>query len=333
MVTERTQRAWLQKELERSVNIWVIGSAAQMDEHAEALKKSNRAVLMGHKDGGCCVFYSFRYGRFTMNPGEDIHRMKNEILLECDTLKFLVPSEREHYLSFFAVFFAGEYDDILKIVKPSDIVLDAGAHMGFFSVSASKRARRVISVEPVQLHYTYLTRNITMNNIRNIVPVNVALSGYAGHSCIREHGTSSKLSSAGKNVEITTPVTLLKRLPCSRVDIIKMDIEGEETEALSSFPLEPVRGIVVEAHGKENENCVVELLEKENFSVSYWKYSPKRKIMVSVKNLDDLIRWEFRLKAPLFWLGFTQIMTKSCTLFQNSNNSNLKTIIGMKKNV
>jgi FkbM family methyltransferase len=54
-------------------------------------------------------------------------------------------------------------------------VVDAGAHVGLFSLAASTFAKEVISLEPHPVNFKLLQLNLEINNTRNIISINKAL--------------------------------------------------------------------------------------------------------------------------------------------------------------
>jgi len=62
-------------------------------------------------------------------------------------------------------------------IERNDIVLDCGAHVGFYSLVMSKLASKVYAFEPIPRIYNILYKNISLWNKQNIiVPINKALS-------------------------------------------------------------------------------------------------------------------------------------------------------------
>jgi FkbM family methyltransferase len=127
-------------------------------------------------------------------------------------------------------------------VRPGDIVLDCGAHVGVFTHTALMRgAGKVVAIEPDPTNLECLRRNFP-KEIRAgrvvIYPKAVwsketvlNLSLGVGNS-----GENSAVLARGGSVE-QVPATTLDRitreLNLARVDFIKMDIEGAEREALA----------------------------------------------------------------------------------------------------
>src|SRR5579885_1432959 len=105
-------------------------------------------------------------------------KVREELLLKYKGLKFIVPKETECFWPYYGICFVGEYDYLLDNITKGDIVLDAGANVGIFSILASRKAHKVIAIEPDPENYGYLLKNIEANHAENIIPVNIALSDY-----------------------------------------------------------------------------------------------------------------------------------------------------------
>jgi FkbM family methyltransferase len=54
-------------------------------------------------------------------------------------------------------------------------VVDAGAHVGLFSLVASTFAKEVITIEPHPVNFKLLQLNLEINNVKNIITINKAL--------------------------------------------------------------------------------------------------------------------------------------------------------------
>jgi len=133
-------------------------------------------------------------------------------------------------------------------IKPGDVFVDAGAHIGFHTVVAAIRTGEhgcVIAVEPDKRNYKILVKNITANKLQNVISVNAALGDYSGKAELyygREPMASSlykgmlELKRKGiekvEQVQVVTLDELLRSLGVSRVDSIKVDVEGAELSLL-----------------------------------------------------------------------------------------------------
>ena len=62
------------------------------------------------------------------------------------------------------------------------IVIDIGAHMGFFSMSLIKKTKKVIAIEPDPINFKFLSQNIASNSeFGQIEPYNLALGKKSGN--------------------------------------------------------------------------------------------------------------------------------------------------------
>ncbi|MCS7121544.1 MAG: FkbM family methyltransferase [Archaeoglobaceae archaeon] len=57
----------------------------------------------------------------------------------------------------------------------SSVVVDAGAHVGLFTIYASRKAKKVIAIEPNPKNYSLLELNIKRNNLKNVKAIKKAL--------------------------------------------------------------------------------------------------------------------------------------------------------------
>ena len=133
----------------------------------------------------------------------------------------------------FQVLFAGNYDRILDNIHDGDVVLDAGANIGCFSLLAARKvgdSGLVISVEPGSRNYRRLISNIDANGFKNVIAVRAALDRVSrGDRLFREGGVDGQFDEKGDILVRTTTITeVLKDHSIKDVACIKMDIEGAE---------------------------------------------------------------------------------------------------------
>ncbi len=133
-----------------------------------------------------------------------------------------------------------------ELLEEGMVVIDAGAHVGYFTLLAARSVGpvgRVYAFEPVPTNYDLLVRNIELNGYRNIVPVQKAISSTVGserffihpstvgHSLFPETSKSQRII----NVEVTTLDRFLEGEGWPSVHLVKMDIEGAEPAALEGM--------------------------------------------------------------------------------------------------
>lgn len=131
------------------------------------------------------------------------------------------------------------YEPILKGQKDLTI-LDIGANIGITSYYFSQFAKKIISVEPSKEHFKILTKVIEYNQLKNIEAVNKAiymneeelpLYKNTNKTMFSLHGAVHDGSEQPEMVQTTTIEKLIEKI--DKVDLMKIDIEGSETEVLS----------------------------------------------------------------------------------------------------
>ena len=161
------------------------------------------------------------------------------------------------------IFFQGDYRSLT--IRPDDIVLDAGANAGLFSIWAALRCRSVISVEPAPETFDLLKLNKRINKATNVLLINKALSDHDGYVTMGGDGATYKIEQNGAMIPSTTIDSLLAELGLS-VDVVKMDVEGAERLCLPGSYLQNVREIIVETHS--TQDSVVRILEEYGFKTT-----------------------------------------------------------------
>lgn len=148
----------------------------------------------------------------------------------------------------------GEYEPemistIEKVLTPSSIFVDIGANEGYFSILGSRlvgEAGRVLSVEPQVRLDSILKRNFQLNDARNIILINAAISDCAGDASLfispdTNTGSTalvnpSKYNVAKQAVRTMTLRQLFDQNGIAQADLVKMDIESFEYEAILGSP-------------------------------------------------------------------------------------------------
>jgi FkbM family methyltransferase len=141
------------------------------------------------------------------------------------------------------VFFKDIYEQESKI-KPGDIVLDVGAHIGCFTLKAAKEVGpegKVVSFEPSSENFRLLSMNVSSNDYSNAKLFNVAVGSEPGTAKLHlgnRRGTNSLLSDASaeqvgvEEVPIRTLDSVADELKLNKVNFMKIDVEGFELEVL-----------------------------------------------------------------------------------------------------
>lgn len=179
---------------------------------------------------------------------------------------------RSPEIGFFGEIFLDQVYEQEKEFIPQNgwTVFDIGANIGLFALRNSSRVARgkIICFEPNDLVYQALQKNIRVNKLSNVEPYPLAIGGDTGQI---EFQVSPYSSGSGSimpwRLKNSHPAKLTKVLVSSEtldffckkrninepIDLIKMDIEGAEFEALSGGAevLQRTKRIVMEYHGSQ----------------------------------------------------------------------------------
>jgi FkbM family methyltransferase len=117
-------------------------------------------------------------------------------------------------------------------IKPHDTVWDIGANVGLYTLLASRKATRVVAVEPLPDNIRYLERHLQLNKIRNVEIVAAAVGGECGRQSfsVGENRSIGHLGSGLLEVDVITLDSL--RAKYGPPDVIKIDVEGAECSVL-----------------------------------------------------------------------------------------------------
>jgi len=126
---------------------------------------------------------------------------------------------------------------IRRLVKHRAVCFDIGAHIGYYSLlfsSAVGPEGQVFSYEPVPQTFSFLSRNVAKNLARNVAIHQLAVGdseGIVRIACGGELplGWSRIRESGGVEVRCTTIDAEVSRLELTRVDFVKVDVEGYES--------------------------------------------------------------------------------------------------------
>jgi FkbM family methyltransferase len=155
------------------------------------------------------------------------------------------------------IYFFGVYEPIhaylfYQLLQPNMVVIDAGANVGQYTLLAATKVGRtgaVHSFEPVDTNFRRLSRHVAENEICNAILNRAALwntdsrvklgmpegiSGNFGAYSIRAQRSAAAVEAPAVQLDM-----YVEKMGLTRVDLIKMDIEGAEPYAIEGGQLLP----------------------------------------------------------------------------------------------
>lgn len=171
-------------------------------------------------------------------------------------------------------------DLITSTLSEGDIYLDIGSNKGYHLLEAASvigSSGSAIGFEPSPENYNDLSKNVELNEFKNISLNNIAVSNeseevYLSYGDRSGHGQIS--TSIGDVVVQAVSIDDFidkKRIDTDRVRVVKIDVEGAEGDVLEGMQQFLKEGssctIVVEVHGEADAN---RLREKTNSYESEW---------------------------------------------------------------
>jgi FkbM family methyltransferase len=221
--------------------------------------------------------------------------------LECYSLS---PRETEYIYS--EIFSQHQYVQNNIVVREGDCIFDAGANIGLFVlyVNLLHKNLKVFAFEPVEPVFTVLSNNIELHNLTNVSLFKYGLGSendadrvfvfypnMPGNSTERPKEKSSQrevmIEALGQeqtdyffqNTQVCGEVRTLSRaiedLSIDSIDLLKIDVEGEELAVIQGIKPEDwikVKQVVAEVHDIDNRlEQFQSILENYGFEVTIKK--------------------------------------------------------------
>lgn len=160
---------------------------------------------------------------------------------------------------------------LLADAPPDCVFADIGAGIGYYSILALrlKPGASVFAVEPLPRHVKASAENFALNRIEEggVALFPVAIASQAGTVDLEDHRFGSRIAREGDRnrvpVEAITLADFVGRAD-GRIDVMKMDIQGEELNVLGSaealLRAGAIGSIIVGTHSPELHRGVLDLL-------------------------------------------------------------------------
>jgi len=216
-----------------------------------------------------------------------------------------------------AIYVSGLYEPatmavLQRILTPGAVFVDAGAHIGAFTLFAATLVGpfgRVISFEPSPREYSSLERNVALNRLPNVTLNQEALyNGSGEHTLLVAEPSSSGHNTLGSKlpyagVEVVERVTIrttaldevLRKQRISRLDAIKLDVEGSECPALEGArdilcSLHPALIVELNRSALHSNGYSAEELERllRAFNYRLWRIEDATPALSPIASLDGM---------------------------------------------
>jgi len=171
---------------------------------------------------------------------EITERLLRGTVVKIDDIKYAI-LDRESFLIVSPEYYEVRFMPIWFKPRRGDVLVDIGAHIGKYTVTAAKLVGNegmVVAIEPCPVNYHTLLRNIGFNKLQNVIALNFAawdedceLKLFTGDTA-GHHSAKINRGLGGFTVKAKVMDHILKELHVGRVDWIKIDVEGAECEVL-----------------------------------------------------------------------------------------------------
>jgi FkbM family methyltransferase len=165
---------------------------------------------------------------------------------------------------------------LARTLRPGQTFYDVGANAGFFSLLGARcvgQLGSVIAVEPLPRNLLFLERHVRLNRIKNVTIEKKALGDIIGTTRFSDGGSAiSRINpGGGLEVEITTLDKLVEKNGAVP-DVLKVDVEGAETEVLRGaiqtiLVSHPV--IFMDIHSRENFDGVRRVAKEIGYHIEW----------------------------------------------------------------
>ncbi|MES2417956.1 MAG: FkbM family methyltransferase [Bacteroidota bacterium] len=189
---------------------------------------------------------------------------------------------------------------LLHFLRPEDVFFDIGANVGSYTLLASSVCKaKSFAFEPSPATFNILTQNIALNKLDNLVQL--ANKGVGKEKGILQFSANEDTTNhviandEASNYTIQVPIVPLNDYyPAAKPALIKIDVEGFETEvingAMNVLQDSNLKAIIIELIGGGerygyNENEIHKKLL--SFKFKAYRYYPLERRIVETENLGE----------------------------------------------
>lgn len=132
-----------------------------------------------------------------------------------------------------------------RYIKPDDVVIEAGCHIGTHTIKLSKLSNKVYAFEPLPSSHSILSTNLQLNKCTNVSLINKGVSNKPGTTKFgwvpddnpggaglddNPMGAPNWVTSPKKDIAVE--LTTIDSLNLEKLDFMKIDVEGYELRVI-----------------------------------------------------------------------------------------------------
>lgn len=197
---------------------------------------------------------------------------------------YFVNGMEEYYSRYIKHMF--DWTHLIPYVRHTNVVIQAGGHVGLWPLALSKVFNEVISFEPNQKNYEVALLNTSLQ--KNIKIYQAALSTMSGDKYLKENDSNTGGHYVTDNKGLKISCRSIDELNVSLCDAIILDIEGHELHALRGAEktidkFSPVLMLERKDHSKKNGYSCKEMdIWLHNMNYTHVKSVGKDKIYTKI---------------------------------------------------
>lgn len=191
-----------------------------------------------------------------------------------------------------------EMNLLIHVSKKKSIIIDVGAGIGDYSLLAGSgnKNNKVFSFEPSSKSYARLVENINLNKLSNIIASRKVISSKSEKLYFEEEDIS-EISHINPKIMTTNRESisidnLCKNNNISRIDLIKIDVEGAESLVLEGMKEILSKNLITSIIIELNSNSINFLSSnKQNYKFlsKYFKcYKVHNSMVQKIKSASDI---------------------------------------------
>ena len=191
---------------------------------------------------------------------------------------------------------------ILEKIKPESMMVDVGANVGYYSLLAGKRTKKVYAIEPEELNFSILKKNAQSSGLKNVELIKAAAGDRQGRVVIKRSKVNPgahKVVGSGGEIKMIRLDDLIKE----KVDVIKIDVEGMEAEVIKGARnlIEKWKPIIFLEYGvNDRDKKMIEFLRQVYGSIFWIDEYGQTYRKISDGELDEM-EGNLMVKKGLGW--------------------------------